>query len=223
MSAPAIRVLVAIPCGDMVHAGFAFDLGRMLAYTVATNAEVSVAPAMRRGTLLPAQRDALVRDALAGDYTHILWLDADMRFPKELLLDLLAHHQPVVSTAYASRRQPVRPIAKRLDGSLFYLAPDATGLQQALFTGLGACLMQLEVFQNVPAPWFAVGYHAPTGEYAGEDVFLFEKLRQAGYTVWVDAGVSQHIGHAGELVFTNAHADSIREVIARADADTDHH
>lgn len=210
---PRKRVLVAVPCGDMVHAGFAYDLSRMLAYSVAMDDDLLVAPAMIRGTVLPSQRHVLVRDALEGDFTHILWLDSDMRFPKNTLLRLLAHEKSVVAVNYTTRRVPIVPLARSVeDETPMFFTEGQTGLVQAKTAGLGVCLMETAVFRNMAPPWFAIGYNREHGVYAGEDIYLFTRMHdELRVPLFIDVDLSRTISHIGEFEYTTEQAAHLRD------------
>ena len=111
------KVLVAVPCGEMVHARFAQDLALMLSYTTYTRPEMEVHLALVQGTYLPRARAALVEHAMERQATHILWLDSDMRFPKDTLFRLLRHEKSVVAANYSTRQPPILPITTMEDGA----------------------------------------------------------------------------------------------------------
>jgi hypothetical protein len=76
---------ILVPTRDFVNSGFAFDLARMVGYTIGTT-ENRVVIYTSSGTLLSSQRQDLARDAIDAGCTHTLWLDSDMRFPKDALI-----------------------------------------------------------------------------------------------------------------------------------------
>ena len=69
-----------------------------------------------RGTYLPQQRMTLVKEAFQSGSTHILWIDSDMRFPKDALIRLLDRDLPIVGANYPMRRTPIIPTATNLKG-----------------------------------------------------------------------------------------------------------
>ena len=200
------HVVVAIPCQDQVAAGFMYDLAALIGFTMKFCPKISVQMTMVRGTLLPAQRHLLVTGALKHDPTHILWLDADMRFPKETLLKLLALKLPIVATNYPTRRSPIIPTAENSAEGLLFTGADDTGLIEADRVGMGVMLTEASVFKKLPVPWFAVGFNKTSGEYVGEDVFFCQAARKAGYTVFVDMDLSNEIRHLGEFAYGMQHA-----------------
>ena len=86
MDSKTIGILV--PTRDFVNSGFAVDLARLVGFTVGTSNH-KVVIYTSSGTLLSAQRQDLARDAVEAKCTHTLWLDSDMRFPKDSIIRLL--------------------------------------------------------------------------------------------------------------------------------------
>jgi hypothetical protein len=213
-----IRVAIGVPAGDDVKTGFAFDLARMVGATIANRPDIEVRLFALKGTILPKSRHELVLAAQECDATHLLFLDADMRFPKRLLADLLAHGEPVVAVNYVTRRMPCQPVTFANDESAtdrVFTTPEQTGLEAVASTGFGAMLIDLDVFRLMPQPWFMVGWH-PAGNYIGEDVYFCGKVRSLGVNILIDHTLSQQIAHIGEFEFRHEHALAYQEVMSEA-------
>src|SRR3990167_2041112 len=61
---PKVKVLIAVPCGDQVAAGFAQDLALLMGFTTFAKPDMELALAFLRGTYLPRARAVLVQHAL---------------------------------------------------------------------------------------------------------------------------------------------------------------
>lgn len=219
---PSTRVAVSVPSGDSVSAGFAYDLARMMSATAAQRKDIELRLHFVRGTVLPQERHELVQAALEMDCTHILFLDADMRFPKDTIVRLLAHREPVVAANYTKRRFPNIPVARTLDtGSPLFTLPDDRGLVPVSTIGMGVMLVDLDVFRRLPAPWFQTGYLADTGDYVSEDVYFCALLREHGLSVLADQSLSQEVGHLGEMEFRSEHAAELRDLVRPEEAPAD--
>ena len=201
---PKVKVLVAVPCGDQVAAGFAQDLALLMGYTTFVKPDLEVRLDFLRGTYLPRARAALVRDALDHTVTHILWLDSDMRFPKDTLLRLLAHGKPIVAANYPTRTAPILPTA--LDGETRVPIFTHDGLVEATCCGMGVMLTSIDVFLALRKPWFAVGYNRDADDYAGEDTFFCQRAREANFAVWIDGALSEQVTHTGSFEYQMEHA-----------------
>src|SRR6266540_2817614 len=105
------KVVIAVPTGDEVKAFWAYDLARMMAHTASVRSDIALRILMCSGSLIMKQREILLDSALETDATHVLFLDTDMRFPKDALLRLLAHEVPLVCVNYTSRQAPFVPVA----------------------------------------------------------------------------------------------------------------
>jgi hypothetical protein len=198
-------ILIAVPAQDQCATLFAYDLARLVGHTAHHRPDLGIRFAVNKGTLIANQRHTLASMALQDPaVTHILWLDSDMRFPKDALLRLLAHDKPIVAADYARRRPPIWGVSFK-DGGNLVIAAGASGLIPVAHTGMGLMLTQRSVFERIERPWFAIGYNpSGDGHYIGEDVFLCKKAHDAGIEVLVDAALSQETQHLGEFAYTHA-------------------
>lgn len=205
------KVAICCPTGDHVAALWAHDFARMLAHTIRQRPHIEMLHLMITGSLVPKQREALVLEVLetAADYTHILWLDTDMRFPPDTLLRLLDRGQRIVAANYVERRPPFRPTAfPDLKASMnrLFSTPTDTGLEEIQAVGFGVVLTALDVYRQLPRPWFCMGWDKRTQEFVGEDVFFCETARRNGEHIWLDHDLSQQIAHIGTMEFTMANS-----------------
>lgn len=217
-----IRVAVSIPCGDEVKTGFAYDLANLMCATVLSRDDVDLRLHVLRGTILPKSREELVMMALGHDYTHILFLDSDMRFPRSALVHLLARDAYIIGANYVTRRYPVKPVtfANDEDASVrVFTEADADGLEEVASIGFGLVLIDLDVFRGMSRPWFATPWDEETRKFVGEDVFFCRKARkELGLPVLVDHGLSQKVSHVGEWEYRHGHALALRDQ-AHAESD----
>lgn len=218
------KVFIAMPAGDDVKTGFAYDLAHMVGSTAHARPDIDIALNVTKMTILQQSRTTLVKAALSWPgCTHILWLDTDMRFKKDTLIRLLSHREPIVGAAYSSRSNPIQPVTyigdvDRPNPERFFLEPDAVGLQEVTGAGFGVMLTEIDVFRKLSKPWFAIGYSEGADEFEGEDIYFCSKARKAGYRVFVDCELSQSIGHLGEYQYGNADANNFRAVMQLAEA-----
>jgi len=203
-------VSVCVPCRDVVDSGFAFDLARCVAaHTAATRDRVLLF--QNQGTLIVNQRQELAQASLDAGATHILFIDADMRFPKDAIFRLLQRDEDIVAANYSTRKLPLQPVAFRDDTTTerVYTEQDDTGLESVAAIGMGLMLIKAEVFQKMPKPWFFVPYQ--NGIYTGEDIFFCRTAREFGFEVLLDHDLSKEVRHIGAFEFSNAHACGARE------------
>lgn len=222
-------VAIVVPCQDQLASGFAYDLTRMVGFITAHNPEIRLLLYFNKGTIIPEQRHLLVRQALqVPEVTHLLWIDSDMRFPKDALLRLLGHAKPIVAVNYPTRRNPVIPTAGvGKEDVLLFSAPEDTELVPVDRCGMGMMLVEADVHRKIPAPWFALGFSKAQDGFAGEDVFFGGVVREHGYQILIDPVLSREMRHCGEFEFGLHHADITHarfletqraEAMARAEA-----
>ncbi len=212
------KVAICVPCGDQMHSGTAYDLARLVGFTIAKAPHVEVSLVFHKSSVLPASRAVLAQNALRTPGTsHMLWIDSDMRFPKDSLLRLLSMGEKIVGANYPTRGEPILPVAySDVDGKTrHYTESDEESLCEVAIAGFGMLMIDVEVFQNVEKPWFQIGYSPDDDDYQGEDVFFLLKAKDAGYHVMLDPKLSREVGHLGEYEYNNETALGYREAMRK--------
>jgi hypothetical protein len=236
-----IKLAVCIPCYGDTKAKFTLSLSQALIHFMecrlldheGNNIPREVEIFMVSCSMLTESRHRLVGEALSWGATHLLWLDADHVFPADAIPRLLAHNVDVVGANYARRSTPTAPTACRLDRNedsediknLVYTTLEKAEngvLEEVAHLGFGVCLMNMSVLDmlQIHAEQTGDGNFMPLFEMKatqgkhgmiGEDVFFFGKCREAGAKIFCDHGLSWEVGHIGEMILTNAHANNHRE------------
>lgn len=215
------KIFVAIPSHDHCPITFAYDLAALSAYTVAALPEqVPYGVNLVSGTYVHAARQQLAEEALRQGASHILWLDSDMRFPKEALVRLLQHDKDVVGINYAKRGIPpgfvgIKQIGDDEDvGSKLETNADSEGLESVGALGFGCLLMKTDVLKAMPdgEPWFWFDFLPKRRQMVGEDVYFFRLVHDAGFEVFCDHDLSKECGHTGEMTYRVQHLWSDEEV-----------
>jgi len=202
---------VAVPSGDTWHAAFAMSLLQlqMQLFTNHVGKRTFFNVQNQLGSMLSLNRESMILSALEADenITHILMLDSDMTFPADTAHWLAWRNEPIVLGGYNRRCVPTTPTARGLDGKLVATLDTSTGLEKVRHGGLGCCMVHREVFEKVPRPWFHFEWvrdpkrHGGWGQN-GEDVYFFNKCREAGYDVLLDHDLSKHLTHVGLFDYT---------------------
>jgi hypothetical protein len=221
--APAapMYIFIAIPAGNYVTAGFMYDLAQMIGFSTATLVNDRIADIsinMVEGTYVHMARQDLIYQAVKVGATHILWLDSDHRFPRNLLIRLLQHNKDMVGINYSTRKDPLRFVGfkevkreKGLPSVPLITAPDSTGLEECDALGFGALLMRtppLDDFWDCheEGPWFNIVWEHDLERWMGEDVYFCEQWRAAGYKIWCDHDLSKECLHSGWWQYETNHA-----------------
>jgi hypothetical protein len=197
-----MRLAIAVPALSNVPALFANDLAMLYAET--SRALPSVTLAMMVGTFVHQAREKLLHDVTElWGATHILWLDADMTFPKDAALRLIAHDKEVVAANYVTRVAPNRPTARK-DGQCVSSVTAPSGqivpwLETVDHVGMGVFLMKTSIVKDLPRPRFWYSTETET-----EDVYFCNLLRKAGHEIWIDHDLSRSVGHVGQYTYREA-------------------
>lgn len=220
---PPKRIAVIFCSHDRVHAGWAYDLAHLCGKFIAsggfvpeTGESFSFSLNWCQTSLLPEGRHRLVEDLKAKGVDKALWVDTDMRFPKEGLHMLLRHNLPIVGANYVSRRPPFRFTAATVDNPprVMETRPGQKGLEEASHVGFGFLLTDMSVFEG-DAPLFDFSWYKSEEEnrwkIIGEDVHFCREMRARGHKVFVDHELSNAIGHIGEFEYNS-------EVLAQVEA-----
>lgn len=176
-----------------------------------------------------AMRDyALMKASLMGA-SHVLFLDADMTWPKDLLSKMLRHHSAgMVSGVYHLKSWPYWPVvldrpfindkpraSKQDDGTVtplppsyaveYHYAPQTLAqdtLQPVSLIGMGCALVPMAVTRAFQRPWFEYMPDNTGLPAVTEDVAFCARSRAVGCPIWVDPTVK--CGHIGQQVITEA-------------------
>lgn len=199
------KVGICIPARGQVEVGTAFDLAALVNYTN-KNSKVEINLYTSMGTLIFDQRNNMVQSALDDGCTHILFIDADMRFPKDSLLRLLKHNKAIVGVNATTRSEPVKPTAKTLevkdDHVIWHpvFSKGKNGIEAIDGIGCGVMLIDAVVFKDLEKPWFYFE-QLPQGKILGEDIYFCIKSADIGFKTYVDHELSQEIKHIGSYQY----------------------
>ena len=139
---------------EMVHADFMMSVARMMVVFGESHPHAEIGLSNYRSSVLPDSRNVLAQSAINDGATHILYLDADMMFPPDLLNRMLAHDQPIVAVNYVRRTVPTIPTAFIEGDGPLYTEEDDHGLVEVSHCGMGAMLIRMDVFDGLQQPFF---------------------------------------------------------------------
>lgn len=205
-----MKVAICVPAHDHVSAFFAYDLAQLVGWSTTNIADLTLTPIFTLGTLLQASRERLVEAALKRGADYVLFIDADMRFPKTALKRLLEAGKPIVGINYCQRSEPFWPVARyKITEALedrVLLAPTVEGLVRVAATGFGLMLIQADYLQKMEKPRFAVPWSRAGSEYVTEDMYFATRAEEVGAEMFIDNTLSYECRHTGSFEFTLEHA-----------------
>ena len=178
-------------------------------------------------------RERCVENALKWNADWIFFWDADMRFPWSTFLKLWRHQKPVIAALAFTAREPTYPVISRIlekpdtenlvPNAIKYIAEPVfdypkdqliggSDIGGSLAFGTGVCLINLNVFRQIPKPWF----HS-TG--CGEDFMFCVRCHLHGVPRYVDTATkTQHKKHnpswIDESVFLSSYEANPEEYAA---------
>lgn len=191
-----------------------------------------------------AMRDYALMQAQRMGGSHVLFLDADMTWPKDMLARMLRHHSiGMVSGVYHLKAWPYWPVILERpfvnneqreittpDGDKDMLPPSymveyhytqdvsdkESPMQRVDLIGMGCALVPVRVTDGWKRPWFEYMPDNHGLPAVTEDVAFCARARAVGCPIWVDPSVQ--CGHIGQQIITPAwHKRALieREMLAK--------
>jgi hypothetical protein len=154
------------------------------------------------------------------EYDYICWIDSDMVFRPEQVMQLINHDKDIVGGMYMMDGGKQFAVVKDWDeprflkhGSFEFLDPviveeekkdsnNINGLLEVAYCGFGFLLVKKGVFESIEYPWFKpMTYVMDNGieEFASEDVSFCRRINQRGYDIFVD--LNCRVGHEKSCVY----------------------
>jgi hypothetical protein len=224
-----MKIALLIPRYGDTKGEFAISLARMIAHSLKAEPRLDIEIFSVSSSDLPLSRTRLLQHAIGWQARFALWLDTDHLFPPQSLIRLLSHRLAVVGLNQARRTEPTGPVTTRFNeaGALEHVwtteaLAKAGTVEEVAHVGLAFTLMDMNLLHQVKdhvekhaswAKWepFERKRDPSSGALMGEDASFMAELRAAGVRIHVDHGLSWHVGHIGERVFTNADTIADRE------------
>jgi hypothetical protein len=191
-----------------VPAAFAIAYARLFAYTRERGPWKDVEDLFLEHTYIHCGRELVLEAALKQGFSHLLWLDTDMTFPRTSAVQLAAHNQPIVGCNYSSRRQGAGLFTAHRADQRVQTHDYSTGLEAVEYCGMGTMLMRTDVVADLARPWFRHGLNEHGGDI-GEDVGFCRALRAAGHTIYIDHDLSKEIGHIGQHTYRTLQHEAV--------------
>ncbi len=155
-------------------------------------------------------RERVVDMAMSANADWLLFWDSDMRFQPNAFLRLWRHNKPVVAALAFTSRDPIQPVIYKIkegydpvnkcptyDSMTVFDYPENKlitdqDIDGSLAFGAGVVLINMNVFRQIPKPWFN-----STG--CGEDWFFAVQCHRNGISRYVDTSVKAlHKKHSAQ-------------------------
>ncbi len=215
-------IAVGVPCTDFWIPQFGLSIAAMCSYfgmkRIAGYKSQRLHILSSQGSMLPQLRENLVLSAMKNGCSHLLMLDSDMKFPRDVMHQFLAHDRDIVTANCVTKRIPAEPTAVGFSGERIYSDEVKTGLEEVESVGSAVMMIRLSIMQRIPRPWFYQEWQADIQHFAGEDRYFVRKARACGFKTFVDHDLSKKVGHMGLFEYTH---DVVGEIVKeRTDAES---
>lgn len=192
------KILIAVPCMDMVSARFAQSL------TTLRKVDKCVVSFLI-GSLVYDSRNKLAEYAVQMNADYILWLDSDVVFDPDILERMLETIEAnddidILSGLYFRRGYPFTPVLferLELNGDMCEFdnyAGIPAGMTEVAGCGFGCVLMGTDVLLGIAGKTKLGNWFTPMTA-CGEDVAFCLRARDAGYRIFCDPSIE--VGHMG--------------------------
>lgn len=201
-----MKLLIAIPSLDFVHIDFVDSLQKLICRLKDDNVDFDVK--ILTGTLVYAARDKLSLHAIQGDYTHVLWLDADMVFQETLLDDLMFSGKDFVTGICHSRRRPFVSCVFKSLVTCERFEEYPKDVFQIAGCGFACVLMKTDVLRDVQTSFRTCFL---PDRSLGEDLAFCDRATFCGYKLYADPTV--RVGHIAHMaIYEEDHLRYMSEI-----------
>ena len=189
-----IRLMIAVPTHDYVHVDFLKSLTGL--QNELHRKGIAFSTEIHAGTLVYIARNRLACQAVNENYTHVLWLDSDMVFNRNIVDDLLDTGKEMICGAFVSRRPPYGPcVYTSIERNKIEKVKDF-GLRPFRVDGCGfACVLtSVGLLKDVLQKYGTT--FQPT-DYYGEDLAFCDRVKKLGREIWCEPTV--RVGHIAHM------------------------
>lgn len=188
-----MKLMIAIPMLDYIHHRFIECL--LALEKRLRDREIDYEIVIEGGTLVYLAREKLAARAVQSTFTHVLWLDADMIFPPDILDKLLLPGKSFVAAPYCARRPPFRPAVFSCLAPIRWADDTEGGVYEIMGCGFGCVLMEVGVLDAVYKR--AGTCFTPSPSY-GEDLAFCARCYDAKIRMFANGDVQ--LGHIAQFV-----------------------
>jgi len=225
-----MKVLLATPAyGGQVTAAYFQSVLDLKNHAAARGLDVDVMT-ITNESLITRGRNEIVATFMAGDWTDLLWVDADIKFSPEHAFRLLDSPHRVCATPYAMKGLNWEQVAvtegdadAHQEASIFSVVnympdtPVVDGFAEVLDAGTGFMRVHRSALELLIAALPEIAYETEhnvenktrwalfdciirDGRYLSEDYTFCRRWQDLGGTVYADVA-SPHLGHQGAYTF----------------------
>lgn len=213
------NVAIAIPIAESVHPKVFQSILSVVAYSCQHGIQVADIGITFR-EIIDLARNNLAESFLKTDTEWIFWMDSDMSFPSDVLVELFKTVEEtdakIVSGVYYQRKGQNFPVLwgrgdklvsgnisgegsvksdqNKYVGAFMFPDPDKQQPFKAHAAGFGCILVHRSVFEVMDRPWFKFLQGT-----CSEDFYFLVNAKEHGFDLWVNP--KPELGHLADPVF----------------------
>ena len=200
------KILIGIPTTGYIPATFIRCLLDLTGYLTREGIRHEIM--LEEGTIIHMSRDRIANRAINENFTHVLWIDSDMKFTEEILETLMFHKKEMVCSVFQSRRPPFNScIFSEIDeGRITRYEQYPDRLFKIEGCGFGCVLTETQLLKTVHDN-FQTCFWPMT--HFGEDLSFCKRVRLLKREIWCDP--SARVGHIAHVpVYPEDHEAAMR-------------
>lgn len=195
-----MKIAIAIPSGDTLHADMAFSLMAALDHIVRHRRDIGYTLLTEKNSLLHVGRHRLVCLALGMKVDAILFVDSDMVVPYDFISRLCDASKDIIGCNALRRYPPHQSCGENLDGSPIHYGQSGQSVVSRI--GTGVILINTKVFKDIGPPYFETRWEMEEPEktavsWVGEDFVFCSRAIEKGYKIHCHHDLSKQIYHLG--------------------------
>ena len=209
-----MKIAIAVPMPDHVSDSFTKNLIQIITYTRSNVPDLEeLVYINQKGVRTDKNRNVMIKECMEYGFDYILWLDADMVFPHDIIVSYLeARPFDVMGCVYFKRSYPHDPVmyVHGTNPLKPYKIVNPLEIVEGTVVevdgvGFGGVMVNCDVYKAMGDDRYMVygeNFHLPypTTEQATHDLVWCKKAQEHGFKIFVHTGV--HAGHIKERIIT---------------------
>lgn len=210
-----IHVAICTPSYGYMKTQYVLSMMQMMAYFMGTpvlgqeGKRHSYSYHVIEGSMICTARENMFEAMLDKQYglepTHLLFVDEDMGFRRDVLNILLSRQVEFVGCNYLMKRWPKQFCARNKDGTAWIeTTAEKNSLEPSNLIPMGMTLLDRVVWKKLgpSKPNFLCEWSPPWQTYGTEDGFLCRKAMEIGIQPYVDHKASKLVFHMGNHAYS---------------------
>lgn len=206
------NIAIGVPLPTHVPTDFIRNLVNIITTTMKLPYVKSVMYMDKGGVRTDKNRNIIIKGALEAEMDYILWLDADMIYPNNIVDLYMQHNFDIIGCPYYKRTEPFSPVCY-IDGTnpikpyrmINPLTLPKDSIAEVDGLGFGGVMVKTDVYRTMGDDMYMVygsNFHLPfeTTDQLTHDLVWCKKAKQYGYKILMHTGVKA--GHISDYVVT---------------------